>query len=184
MSGKKTMIWNGDADAKLLLTILKVSDVKPDFEAVAQQAITCTPRAVQEHLKKLRKIARADADPTAPGKATTTTPVKASRKAAALPAGVKKTRKPAALPAGVKKTRKPAAGAKGKKGKAAANVDDAKNVPVEMETGSDDDNDTRTSKKRKYEDAVTDPSDVGEGSVIGSELADLAQAGLDAEITA
>lgn len=47
-----------------------------------------------------------------------------------------------------------------------------------METGSDDEYDTPTSKKRKYEDAV------GEGSVIGSELADLAQAGLDAEITA
>lgn len=169
------MTWNGEADAKLLLAILKVSDVKPDFEAVAQQLttdeVTCTPRAVQEHLKKLRKIAQADVDPTAPGKAATTTPVKASRKAAATPAGVKK-------------TRKPAAGAKGKKGKAAANVNDAEDVPVKMETGSDDEYDTPPSKKRKYEDAVNDSSDVGEGSVIGSELADLAQAGLDAEITA
>lgn len=43
-----------------------------------------------------------------------------------------------------------------------------------METGSDDGNDTRTSKKRKYEDAVDDSSEVGEGS-------DLAQAGPDEE---
>lgn len=74
--------------------------------------ITCTPRAVQEHLKKLRKIAQAEGDPTAAGKSTTTPPVKAARKATATPTGVKKTRKPAAA-------------GKGKKGKAAANVDDA-----------------------------------------------------------
>lgn len=30
----------GEADAKLLLAILKVSDVKPDFDAVAKQAST------------------------------------------------------------------------------------------------------------------------------------------------
>ena len=48
-----------------------------------------------------------------------------------------------------------------------------------METGSDDGNDTSTSKKSKVENAADSSSDVGEGSVIGSELADLAQAGLD-----
>lgn len=63
-------------------------------------------------MKKLRKIAQAEADPTTPGKATTITPSKASRKVAATPTGAKK-------------TRKPAAGGKGKKGKAAAIVDDA-----------------------------------------------------------
>ncbi len=52
-----------------------------------------------------------------------------------------------------------------------------------METGSDDDNDTSASKKRKVENAADGSSDVGEGSVIGSELADVAQAGLD-ELTA
>lgn len=62
-------------------------------------------------MKKLRKIAQTGADPTTPGKATTTTPVKGARKAAAAPTGVKKTRKPAAA-------------GKGKKGKAASNVDD------------------------------------------------------------
>ena len=63
-------------------------------------------------MKKLRKVAQADSDPTAPDKSTVTTPVKASRKAAATPTGVKK-------------TRKPASGGKGKKGKSAAIVDDA-----------------------------------------------------------
>ncbi|KAL9137930.1 MAG: hypothetical protein Q9175_000840 [Cornicularia normoerica] len=181
MSGKQTMTWNGEADAKLLLAILKVSDVKPDFDAVAKQAsltslqlttdeVTCTPRAVQEHLKKLRKIAQAEADPTTPGKATTITPSKASRKVAATPTGAKK-------------TRKPVAGGKGKKGKAAAIVDDAEDLPVKVETGSDDENDTPT-KKRKYQATIDDSSDIGEGTSIGSELADLAQAGLDHVITA
>ncbi len=44
-----------------------------------------------------------------------------------------------------------------------------------METGSDDGDDTSTSKKRKVENAADGSSDVGDGS----ELADLAQAGLD-----
>ncbi|CAF9921978.1 MAG: hypothetical protein ALECFALPRED_001987 [Alectoria fallacina] len=171
MSGKQTMTWNGEADAKLLLAILKVSDVKPDFEALTTDDVTCTPRAVQEHLKKLRKVAQAEADPTAPGKSTITTPVKAARKAAATPNGVKKTRKPATA-------------GKGKKGKAAANVDDAEGAPIKMETGCDNDNDAPTFKKRKYKDFGDVSSDVGEGSLIGSELADLAQAGLDDEVTA
>lgn len=68
-------------------------------------------------MKKLRKVAQAEADPTAPGKSTITTPVKAARKAAATPNGVKKTRKPATA-------------GKGKKGKAAANVDDAGMDPL------------------------------------------------------
>lgn len=52
-----------------------------------------------------------------------------------------------------------------------------------METGSDNDNDAPTFKKRKYKDFGDDSSDVGEGSLIGSELAGLAQAGLDDEVT-
>ena len=43
-----------------------------------------------------------------------------------------------------------------------------------METGSDGGDCTPSSKKRKYESAVDASSDVGEGSVIGSELEDLA----------
>lgn len=50
-----------------------------------------------------------------------------------------------------------------------------------MKTGSDDGNDTPTSKKRKYKDAADGSSEVGEGSAVGSEPADLAQAGLDEE---
>lgn len=53
-----------------------------------------------------------------------------------------------------------------------------------METGSDDGNDTPTPKKRKFEDAAEGSSDVGEGSVIGSELAELAQAGFEDELSA
>lgn len=69
-------------------------------------------------MKKLRKIAQAGADATTPGgkSTTTTTPVKGARKTAATPTGVKKTRKPAAA-------------GKGKKGKAAANVDDTGTNP-------------------------------------------------------
>ena len=51
----------GNANQKLLLSILKVQDVKVDFEAVAKalstDGVTCTPRAVQEQLKKLKKVA-------------------------------------------------------------------------------------------------------------------------------
>lgn len=46
-----------------------------------------------------------------------------------------------------------------------------------METGNDD-------GKRKDKDAVDGSSNVGEESVIGSELADQAQAGFEDEITA
>lgn len=53
-----------------------------------------------------------------------------------------------------------------------------------METGNDDGNETPTSKKRKYKDVVEGSSDVGEGPLIGSELADMAQAGFEDEITA
>ena len=43
-----------------------------------------------------------------------------------------------------------------------------------METGSDETDFTPSSKKRKHESAVDASSDVGEGSVVGSELEDLA----------
>lgn len=52
-----------------------------------------------------------------------------------------------------------------------------------METGSNDENDSPT-KKRKYNDAINGSSDVGEGSVISSELVQLAQAALEDEIAA
>ncbi|MCJ1363908.1 hypothetical protein MMC16_003017 [Acarospora aff. strigata] len=84
------MTWDGAADQHLLLSILTTHDVKVDFDVVAAN-LGCTPRAVQERLKKLKKIAaeQKDADPNAPktptktkavitenGDATTPTPKK------------------------------------------------------------------------------------------------------------
>lgn len=101
----------------MLVSILKLQDVKVDFEAVANElstdTITCTPRAVQEQLKKLKKVARKDDDGPETGKdgATpnakpkTTTPA-SKRKTAIDPtdAGTptKKGRKHGPKPTGVK----------------------------------------------------------------------------------
>ena len=80
--------------------------------------VTCTPRAVQEHLKKLRKlVGPVDSNAQSPSKKTATTPAKAARKDAATPTGVKK-------------TRTPTTGGKGKKGKAAIKDDDAGMSPI------------------------------------------------------
>ncbi|TKA64208.1 hypothetical protein B0A49_09166 [Cryomyces minteri] len=55
------MNWDGEADLKLLLAILKTQNVTVDFDTVAQElstpSVVCTPRAVQERLKKLKKMA-------------------------------------------------------------------------------------------------------------------------------
>ena len=53
-------------------------------------------------------------------------------------------------------------------------------LSVKMEIGSDGDSDTPISKKRKYDDAMDASSDARDGS----ELADLAKAGLEHEMTA
>ena len=56
--GKKTMRWDTEADQQLLLAILAAHEVKIDFEAVASRlGEHCTPRAVVERLKKLKKQA-------------------------------------------------------------------------------------------------------------------------------
>lgn len=51
-----------DADRKLLLAIISAQSVKVDSPAVASilsvGEVTCTPRAVEERIKKLKKIAR------------------------------------------------------------------------------------------------------------------------------
>ena len=48
----------GMANQQLLLSILAVHEVKVDFNAVANvMGDQCTPRAVQEQLKKLKKMA-------------------------------------------------------------------------------------------------------------------------------
>lgn len=67
--GKKTMKWNTEADQQLLLAILAAHEVKIDFEAVASRlGEHCTPRAVVERLKKLKKqaIAQDDSASSAP----------------------------------------------------------------------------------------------------------------------
>lgn len=62
-SGKKTMKWDSDADQQLLLAILAAHEVKVDSEAVAARlGQNCTPRAVVERLKRLKKQATAQDD--------------------------------------------------------------------------------------------------------------------------
>ncbi|GAB7347886.1 hypothetical protein MBLNU459_g5412t1 [Dothideomycetes sp. NU459] len=55
------MNWDGEADRKLLLAILKTHAIKVDSDAIAADLSTesskCTPRAVEERLKKLKKMA-------------------------------------------------------------------------------------------------------------------------------
>ena len=54
------MKWDAKADQQLLLAILAAHEVKIDFEAVASRlGEHCTPRAVVERLKKLKKQAAA-----------------------------------------------------------------------------------------------------------------------------
>lgn len=63
------MTWNSEADQQLLLAILAAHEVKIDSEAVASRlGEHCTPRAVVERLKKLKKqaIAQDDSAQSAP----------------------------------------------------------------------------------------------------------------------
>lgn len=70
----------GDANSQLLLSILAVHDIKVDFEAVAAlMGPNCTSRAVQEQLKKLKKLASTKANGASPTAAV----AKVSRKATA-----------------------------------------------------------------------------------------------------
>lgn len=87
------------------------------FLQLSTDEIVCTPRAVQEHLKKLRKAALGGADSTTRAESSTASPAKPSVKETVFAARVKKS------------TRKTATGGKGK-GKAAANADDAGTVPL------------------------------------------------------
>lgn len=57
----------GEANSQLLLSILAVHEVKVDFDAVAAlMGPACTSRAVQEQLKKLKKLATLKANGAAP----------------------------------------------------------------------------------------------------------------------
>ena len=83
------LIWSiGAADQKLLLTILATHDIKVDYDAVALSfGSHCTPRAVQERIKKLQLIAKNDGVSSADS-----TPSKPSATAAAKKAAVSKTK--------------------------------------------------------------------------------------------
>ncbi|MCJ1432092.1 hypothetical protein MMC27_001448 [Xylographa pallens] len=51
----KNMTWNANADAKLLLAVVDQLPVSLDFESIAGR-LGCTPRAVQERIKRLKKL--------------------------------------------------------------------------------------------------------------------------------
>ncbi|KAI9784692.1 MAG: hypothetical protein M1816_000757 [Peltula sp. TS41687] len=56
---RRTMTWDGNADQQLLLAILSTHTIKLDHAAIAQRlGPNCTPRAVEERLKKLKKLAK------------------------------------------------------------------------------------------------------------------------------
>lgn len=55
------LVITATANERLLLAILKVHEVKIDFAAVAEiMGPQCTKRAVQEQIKKLKKLTPAD----------------------------------------------------------------------------------------------------------------------------
>ena len=60
--------WLAETHQKLLLLIIGLNKIQVDFEAVASAfGPDCTPRAVQEQLKKLKKKAKENGDlPTSP----------------------------------------------------------------------------------------------------------------------
>ena len=56
----------GEANEKLLLAILGAHDIQLDYAAVSK-TLGCTPRAVQEQLRKLKLRARDDGSSASPG---------------------------------------------------------------------------------------------------------------------
>ena len=88
--GKKTMTWDTKADQQLLLAILAAHEVKIDFEAVASRlGERCTPRAVVERMKKLKKRAIAQ-DSCAPSAPMATAPPHKKRKRVVLVENISK----------------------------------------------------------------------------------------------
>ena len=71
------MKWDSEADQQLLLAILAAHEVKVDSEAVAARlGENCTPRAVVERLKRLKKQATAQDDSAPSGPMTKPPPLK------------------------------------------------------------------------------------------------------------
>ena len=67
-------LWSGAADQQLLLNILDEHTISVNFEGVAAR-LGCTPRAVQERLKKLKKMASEQAGGSALAPVTPTKPL-------------------------------------------------------------------------------------------------------------
>lgn len=71
------MRWDFGAEQQLLLAILAALEVKVDSEAVdSRLGEQCTPRAVVERLKKLKKQAKSQDDSASSGPMTKALPVK------------------------------------------------------------------------------------------------------------
>ncbi|KAK4984847.1 hypothetical protein LTR66_008363 [Elasticomyces elasticus] len=55
------MTWDAETNLKLLLAVTKVQAVKIDYEAVAKELstdnVTCTPKAVMDQMRRLKKQA-------------------------------------------------------------------------------------------------------------------------------
>ncbi|KAL2050886.1 hypothetical protein ABVK25_008784 [Lepraria finkii] len=87
---KKTMTWNEEIDKQLLMAIIAQFDYKYDSAIVAAKfGPWCTPRAVEERVKKLKKQAQAENHPTyplAPGQSTITDAKIQAERAAAIEA--------------------------------------------------------------------------------------------------
>ncbi|KAK4985486.1 hypothetical protein LTR66_008157 [Elasticomyces elasticus] len=53
------MTWDAETNLKLLLAVLKVQAVNIDYEAVAKELstdnVTCTPKAVSDQMRRLKK---------------------------------------------------------------------------------------------------------------------------------
>ncbi|KAK3169996.1 hypothetical protein OEA41_009381 [Lepraria neglecta] len=87
---KKTMTWNEETDKQLIMAIMAQFDYKYDSAIVASKfGPWCTPRAVEERAKKLKKQAKAENHPTsplAPGQSTKTEAKMQAERAAAIEA--------------------------------------------------------------------------------------------------
>ncbi|KAI9755050.1 MAG: hypothetical protein M1815_005215 [Lichina confinis] len=84
MPHRRAMSWDGDADQHLLLAILATHSVKLDYVSVAKRlGPHCTGRAVEERLKKLKRMARDSGfDPSATEAGQDSSPVSSVKRAA------------------------------------------------------------------------------------------------------
>ncbi|KAK4691818.1 hypothetical protein P7C71_g5266, partial [Lecanoromycetidae sp. Uapishka_2] len=149
------MEWNMHTDRKLLMFMAKEflnRDMKIDFEAAAEK-FGCTVRAVEERMKKIKKMAMVETAKESsldllpygdrPGghqnRYSVTTPAKATNKKTTTPAG---------------RARKQAATSASRKGKAKATAEDDEDAD---ETTNDTDNANVTDSTTNTTDSAIDP---------------------------